>query len=58
MTSEFWKGNLHHLMSTTGLFLIWPVGHMEPHITDWAIYQIKWDILTYWAICSSLSDRW
>ena len=27
------RGYLHHLI--TELLLVWPVGHMDPHATDW-----------------------
>ena len=27
---------LHHLLFITELLLVWPEGHMEPNITDWA----------------------
>ena len=28
------REHLHHLMFTTELLLVQPVGHMDPHITD------------------------
>ena len=30
------RWHLHHLMFITELLLLWPVGHMDPNITDWA----------------------
>ena len=30
------SGHLHHLMFITELLLVWHVGYMDPHITDWA----------------------
>ena len=29
------SGNLYHLMCITALILVWIVGYMDPHITDW-----------------------
>ena len=29
------KGNLHHRMFITVLLLVWTVGHMDSHVTDW-----------------------
>ena len=38
------RGHLQHLMFITELLLVWPVGHIDPHITDWITKpsQIPW----------------
>ena len=37
------RGHLHHLFINE-LLLVWPVGHMDPHTTDWTIKsrQVSW----------------
>ena len=35
------RWHLHHLMFITELLLVWPVGHIDPDITDWAIKPIQ-----------------
>ena len=38
------RGHLHYLMFITELLLVWPVGHMDPNVTDWATkpIQVSW----------------
>ena len=60
-----------HLMFITALLLVQPVGHVDPHITDWvtkpgqvpkefelATYQFEYDALTYWVIGNTLHYMW
>ena len=37
--------HLHHLMFITELLLVWPVGHMDPNITNWTTKskQVPWN---------------
>ena len=64
------RGHLQHLFITT-LLLVWSVGHMDPHITDWvtkpgkvprkfelATYWFRCDALTCWAIRNTLCFMW
>ena len=54
------RGHLYYLMFITELLPVWPVGHMDSHITDWVTkpsqvpwletYQFKCDPFTYKAI--------
>ena len=39
------KGHHHHLMFITESLLVWPVGHMDPSVTDWATKpsQVPWN---------------
>ena len=58
-------------MFITALLLVWPVGHMNPHITDWATkpckvasefelatYQFECDALTYCTSSNTLHYMW
>ena len=50
------RRHLHHLMFITELLLVWPVGHMDPNITDWATNpsQMPWNCnLPTWMWCYS-----
>ena len=35
------KGHLHHLMLINEVLIVWPVGYMDPNITDWVIKPIQ-----------------
>ena len=63
------RENLDYLMFITALFLVWTLGHMSHHVTEWvtktaqlpkefelAPYQSV--CATYWAICNTLSCMW
>ena len=48
------KRHLHHLLFITELLLVWPVGHRDPNITDWATKpsQVPWNgNLATWMQC-------
>ena len=38
------REHLHYLMFITELLLVWPIGNMDPHITDWVTKpsQVPW----------------
>ena len=68
-SAQLERGHLHHLAFITDLLLVWPVDHMDPHITDWvtkpievtwtvATYQLECDALTYRAIYKTLYCVW
>ena len=53
------RENLHHLMFITVLFLVKAVGHMDPHIIDWATkpFQMptEFELATYKLDCDTLA---
>ena len=61
-------GHFHHLIFVTELLLVSPVGHMDPHETEWSLnlakcpelvnYQLKCDALTYRVIFNTLYCMW
>ena len=54
------RGHLHHLMFITELLLVWPVGHTDPNITNWATKpsQVPWNgNLPTWMWCLNLLNH-
>ena len=45
-------GHLYDLIYITELLLVWPVGHMNPYITDW-VTKSECDALTYRTILNA-----
>ena len=58
------RGNLYHLLFIIELLVVWPIGHIDPYITDWVTkptisFIIFWDFsMSYQIFLSTQVKRW
>ena len=54
-------GHLYDLIYITELLLVWPVGNMNPYITDWVTKSSpvprEFELVTYQSECDALTYR-